>query len=157
MFHNMANLNPLLPGDVPFPQYSVTTTENTTAVQYTKGIVYTKDSAGRLVDVGTTLATGIYQAAATPTLVSVEDDELQVLGPRTRMILQVENLITLHAGEDVVVVPTTNKVDSGTKDDILHIGRVFEIYTKDAQGTKQISITGDDSNPVFVIVETVGP
>jgi len=152
----MPNLNPLEPGDVPYPQYSVITTQNTTAIQYTKGIIYTKDNAGRLIIVGGTLAPGIFQVAATPILPSVEDDEIQVLGPRTRMILQVENLTVLHEGEDVLLVATTNKVTSGLKSDPLYLGKVFEVYTKDEFGTKQISITGSDLEPVFVIVETVG-
>jgi len=153
----MPDLNPLKPGDVPFPQYSVTTTQTTTAIQYTKGIIYTKDAAGRLIVVAATLAPGIFQAAVTPTLVSVVDDEIQVLGPRTRMILQVEDSITLHEGEDVLVVANTNKVTSGAKSSDLYLGKVFEVYSKDQFGTKQISIVGSDANPVFVIVETVGP
>lgn len=152
----MANFNPLLPGDVPYPQYSVITTQNTTAIQYTKGVVYTKDTNGRLIAVSATLAPGIYQAAVTPTLASVLDDKIQVLGPRTRMILQVEDSVTLHEGEDVIVIINTNKVTSGAKTSNLYIGKVFEIYTKDENGTKQLSVLGSDSDPVFVIVETVG-
>lgn len=157
MFHNMPDLNPLKPGDVPYPQYSVTTTQTTTALQYTKGIIYTKDATGRLIIVATTLATGIFQAAVTPTLPSVIDDQIQVLGPRTRMILQVEDAAMLHEGQDVNVVANTNQVTPGAKADLLYLGKVFEIYSKDQFGTKQISILGSDMNPVFVIVETVGP
>ena len=84
----MPDLNPMDPGDVPYPQYSVTTTERISdMLQITKGIVYTKDATGRLIVVATTLANGIYQAKATPLLaaVAVDDDEVQVLGTAERL------------------------------------------------------------------------
>lgn len=149
----MADLNPMEPGDVPYPQYSVTTTEQIdNALQITKGIVYTKDTDGRLVVVSTTLAKGIFQAKATPTAVAVEanQDSVQVLSPRTRMIFtnQAGGLV---AGEDVIVVANTTNVVTGLKTNILYIGKVFEIYTRNADSSKKIVSAAGDR----VVVETV--
>ena len=56
----MVDQNPLEPGDVPYPQYSVTTTQPISlGVEITKGIVYTKDPAGTLNIVTSTLEKGI--------------------------------------------------------------------------------------------------
>jgi len=84
----MPNLNPLLPGDVPYPQYSVTNSQDVTAIQITKGVIYTKDANGRLIVPTTTLAPGLYQSKVTPSAVSAVDDRVQVLAPRSRIILQ---------------------------------------------------------------------
>ena len=149
----MADLNPMEPGDVPYPQYSVTTTEQIdNGLQITKGRVYTKDTDGRLVVVSATLAKGIFQAKATPTAVAVEanQDSVQVLSPRTRMIFT--NVPGgLVAGEDVVVVANTTNVVTGLKSNVLYIGKVFEIYTRNTDSSKKIvSVSGDK-----VVVETV--
>jgi len=155
MQDSMAELNPLKAGDVPYPQYSVTTTEPIfELLQILKGVVYTKDPAGFLVPVVATLAKGIFQAKATPTTIPVSsgDDSVQVLTPRTRMIFNdvAGGLVT---GDDVIVVADTTNIIAGAKSSDLYIGKVFEIYTKDAQGTKKIVAGAGD----LVIVETVGP
>ena len=146
----MADLNPMVAGDVPYPQYSVTTSPNTTAIQYTKGRVYTKDAAGRLIIVAATLDNGIYQARATPTAVSAVDDELQCLGPRTRMIFD-DTVGSLVPGEDVIVVANTSNVVTGAKTSALYIGKVFEIYTRNTDSSKKIVSAANDK----VVVETV--
>lgn len=149
----MTDFTPQDPGDVPYPQYSVTTTERISdALQITKGIVYTKDATGRLVVVTTTLDNGIYQAAATPLLpaVAADDDEVQVLGPRTRMIFT-DTVGSLVPGEDVIVVANTTNIVTGAKTSALYIGKVFEIYSVNADSTKKIiSGVGDK-----IVVETV--
>jgi len=149
----MANLNPMVAGDVPYPQYSVTTTEPISdTLVILKGVVYTKDAAGRLIVVTTTLEKGIFQAKATPLLPAVvaNDDKVQVLGPRTRMIFN-DTVGGLVAGEDVIVVANTTNIISGLKSSILYIGKVFEIYTRNTDSSKKIfSESGDQ-----VIVETV--
>lgn len=149
----MADLNPMEPGDVPYPQYSVTTTQQIdNALQITKGRVYTKDGDGRLIAVTTTLSQGIFQAKATPTAVAVEanEDSVQVLSPRTRMIFD-DQVGGLVAGEDVLVVADTANIISGLKSSILYIGKVFEIYTRNTDSTKKIvSVIGDK-----IVVETV--
>jgi len=149
----MPELNPLKTGDIPFPQYSVTTTQITTAIQYTKGIIYTKSPTGALVVVAATLAKGIYQAAVTPPTISVDADEIQVLGPRTRILL-VDTAGGLVEGDLVNNTPNTDAVTvAANTSSVLFIGRVFEIYTKGGDGSKKkVAGTGD-----LVIVETVGP
>lgn len=152
----MPNLNPLVTGDVPFPQYSVTTTQQIKAgVTITKGVIYTKDAFGELVVSTGNLTKGIFQARETPTVnvPALQGDEVQVLGPRSRMLL-LDTVGNLVEGDNVDNPTNTDRanvalVTTGTN----YIGRVFEIYTKDANGTKKIlSEIGD-----LVVVETVGP
>lgn len=149
----MAILDPMVPGDVPYPQYSVTTTEPISdTLQIEKGVVYTKNAAGNLVPVVTTLALGIYQAKATPEnpAVIADDDRVQCLGPRTRMIFT-DPTGGLVPGQDVDVTPATTDVETGTKASLLYIGKVYEIYTRNADSSKKkVSEAGDR-----VVVETV--
>lgn len=149
----MADLNPMVPGDVPYPQYSVTTTEPISdALQILKGVVYTKDASGNLIVVAATLDNGIYQAAAEPESAAVlaDGDDVQCLGPRTRMIFD-DAVGSLVPGEDVIVVANTTNVVTGAKSDALYIGKVFEIYTRNTDSSKKkISVAGDR-----VVVETV--
>jgi len=149
----MADLNPMGPGDVPYPQYSVTTTEQISdTLQVTKGRVYTKDAAGRLIVVVTTLDNGIYQAKATPLLpaVSANEDSVQCLGPRTRMIFD-DPFGGLVSGEDVTTVANTTDIVTGAKTSALYIGKVFEIYTRNTDSTKKLVSTSGDK----IVVETV--
>lgn len=149
----MADLNPMVPGDVPYPQYSVTTTEPISdTLQITKGIVYTKDAAGRLIVVAGTLDNGIFQAKATPLLPAVvaDNDSVQCLGPRTRMIFT-DAVGSLVPGEDVLVVANTPNIVTGVKSSGLYIGKVFEIYTRNTDSSKKIVSESGDR----VIVETV--
>ena len=149
----MPDFNPLEPGDIPYPQYSVTTTEPISdTLQILKGVVYTKDAAGRLIVVTTTLDNGLYQAASTPTdpAVVADEDSVQCLGPRTRMIFN-DTVGGLVPGEDVIVVANTTNIVTGAKTSALYIGKVFEIYTVNTDSTKKIvSGSGDE-----IVVETV--
>lgn len=149
----MADLNPMVAGDVPYPQYSVTTTEPISdTLVILKGVVYTKDAAGRLIVVAATLDNGIFQAKATPEAAAVvaNDDKVQVLTPRTRMIFN-DTVGSLVPGEDVIVVANTTNIVTGAKTSDLYIGKVFEIYTRNTDSTKKIvSEVGDR-----IIVETV--
>lgn len=150
----MPVLNPMVPGDVPYPQYSVTTTEEIDAgVTILKGVIYTKNAAGELIVAGADLSNGIFQAAATPEVApAVEGDEVQVLGPRTRMLFE-DNVGSLVTGEDVITDPNTIRVVTGAKTATNYIGKVFEIYTRNTDATKKkVSVSGD-----FVVVETVQP
>lgn len=150
----MPVLNPLLTGDVPYPQYSVTTSPFISAgVTITKGKIYTKDGNGELVVPTTTLVKGIYQARATPTvnIPALAGDKVQTLNLRSR-ILMVDSAGGLVEGDEVVNTVDTDEVVIGDKSSVLHIGRVFEISTKDAQGTKKkVADAGD-----LVIVDMVG-
>jgi len=149
----MADLNPMVPGDVPYPQYSVTTTEPISdTLQITKGVIYTKDAAGRLIVSAGDLVNGIYQAAATPEAPAVvaDNDEVQVLGPRTRMIL-IDSAGGLVPGQDVINSTNTDEVVSGGKAAANYIGKVFEIFTRNTDSSKKIiGVAGDR-----VVVETV--
>ncbi len=150
----MADLNPLDAGDDPYPQYNVTTTmQINDALQITKGVIYTVDTDGRLIPVPVGgLGNGMFQAKATPTAVAVEADEdsVQVLGPRSRIILD-DAVGSLVVGEDVKAVITTSNVVTSVNTDVLYLGKVFEIYTVNTDSTKKIiSVAGDK-----IIVETV--
>ena len=153
----MANLNPLLTGDVPYPQYSVTTTQEILAgVTITKGVIYTKNAAGTLLASTGDLTKGIFQARETPfvNVPALAGDELQVLGPRTRILL-VDSAGGLVEGDNVNNTTNTDEVViTGVTTAVNYIGRVFEIYTKDATtgSKKKVAVAGD-----LVIVETVGP
>lgn len=152
----MPNLNPLEPGDIPFHQYSVTVTQEIDAtVTILKGVIYTKNSDGELIVSGGDLTRGIYQAAVTPTInvPALAGDEVQVLAPRTRMLL-VDSAGGLVEGDNVDNITNTDEVvQVGITTGLEYVGRVFEVYTKDAQGTKKkVSEAGD-----LVIVDTVGP
>jgi len=153
----MANLNPLVPGDVPYPQYSVTTTEEiSVGLAIVKGEVYTKNATGELIQNIGTLETGIFQARETPfvNVPALAGDTVQVLGPRTRMLLididgglVVGNLVNAIPGTADVLLTLDTLADE-------FIGRVFEIYTKNSVtgSKKKVAAAGD-----LVIVETVGP
>ena len=149
----MPDLNPMVAGDVPYPQYSVTITRPISdTLVILKGVVYTSDAAGRLVVVSTTLQNGIFQSKATPLLAAVvaNDDAFQVLTPRTRMIFD-DAVGGLVPGEDVLVVANTTNIVTGLKSSILYIGKVFEIYTRNTDSTRKlVSVSGDK-----IIVETV--
>lgn len=149
----MADLNPMVPGDVPFPQYSVTTTEDiSAALQINKGELYQPDAAGNLIEVAASLADGFFQAKATPVGVSglAGEDSVQVLGPRTRMIFTTTEA-NLSKGNDVIYVVGGTNVVGGVKTSVLYVGKIFEIYTRNADSTeKKLTEVGDR-----VVVETV--
>ncbi len=151
----MPNLNPLVPGDVPYPQYSVTTTKPiSAALQILKGRLYHPDASGDLVAPVGSLNAGIFQARETPDAQSgaAGEDSVQVLSPRSRMIFTTQT-VGLLVGQDVIYVVASTDVTNGSKSSDLHVGRIFEIYTKDADGNdKKITEMGDS-----VVVETVGP
>ena len=143
----------MVAGDVPYPQYSVTTTENISdTLVILKGVVYTKDAAGRLIVVTTTFDNGLYQAKATPVAAAIvaNDDKVQALGPRTRMIFD-DTVGGLVPGEDVIAVANTTNVITGAKTSALYLGKVFEIYTRNTDSTKKIVSAANDK----VVVETV--
>ena len=149
----MPDFTPLVPGDDPYPQYNVTTTQQISdALQITKGVVYTKDAAGRLIVVASTIDQGMFQAKATPTAVAVaaDQDAVQVLGPRSRIIMD-DTVGGLVVGEDVILVVNTSQVVTGAKTSILYMGKVFEIYTRNTDNTEKIITVANDQ----VIVETV--
>ena len=158
----MPNLNPLEPGDVPYPQYSVTTTQFINDSQaIVKGTVYSKNNAGNLVIPTTTLVSGVYQARASvdASATAIADlDAVQVLGPRSRILMPIADGITLHEGREVILVVASNTVTTGGRNSNLYLGRVFEIYTKDADGNKQRTATGvaTVADSPLVIIETVG-
>ncbi len=148
----MPVLNPMVAGDMPYPQYSVTVTEQISdTLVILKGVVYTK-AAGRLIVVTTTLSKGIFQAKATPLAAAVvaNEDAVQCLTPRTRMIFD-DAVGGLVVGEDVIVVANTTNVVTGSKTSALYIGKVFEIYTRNTDATRKIVSVATDK----VVVETV--
>jgi len=148
----MADLNPMEPGDVPYPQYSVVTTEEIFAgTTVTKGGCFTKNATGELIPFAADSSNGIFQATATPEVnPSIAGDTVQVLGPRTRMIFE-DAVGGLVVGEDVVKPSGDPFVVTGLKSAINYVGKVFEIYTRNTDATrKKVTVATD-----FVVVETV--
>lgn len=149
----MADLNPMVPGDVPYPQYSVTTTMEIDSVVPTtivKGQLYTTNTPGNIVDVASDFRNGFFQAKETPEFATVVGDTVQVLGPRTRMIFTTQ-ITGLAVGEDVIYLAGSTNVISGVKTDVLYVGKIFEIYTRNLDSTrKKITEVGDR-----IVVETV--
>ncbi len=150
----MPNFNPANPGDLVYPKYAVVTTEPiSAALQITKGELYTTDASGNLIAVTTTLQPGFFQATATPAAVSgaAGADSVQVNGPRTRMMFTTQ-VAGLKVGEDVKIVAASTNVVTSTKADLLHVGKIFEIYNlaSDNITPKHLTAVGDK-----VIVETV--
>jgi len=150
----MPDFNPANPGDLVYPKYAAITTEPiSAALQIIKGQLYTTDSSGNLIVVTTTLQPGFFQALVTPVGVSgaAGADSVQVAGPRTRMMFTTQ-IAGLNVGEDVKIVTATTNVVTSTKADLLHIGKIFEIYNLQSDNItpKHVTAVGDK-----VIVETV--
>ncbi len=148
----MANLNPMVPGDVPYPQYSVTTTMDIKVGQtIDKGKLYSQEGSPVGLEEPATFLGGLFQAKASVTTPAVAGDKVQVLTPRSRMLLR-DSAGDLYIGRHVHGVVGTDRAIRGDPGDTLYIGRVFEIYTRNVDGTKKTnSAVGD-----FVVVETVG-
>jgi len=155
---------PLVPGDIPFPQYSTTDSEFLkNAVPSTKGEIMTLDAAGRLIAVVgagviADLRRGAFQAQVTRVAPTAEDtDEIQVLKQRSRIVLKANvNLSPGDAVEPLTVggVVTPDKVQvapAGTHTQGF-LGRIFQIYTLGTDGIKK-QFTADDD---LVIVDMEG-
>ncbi len=152
---------PLVPGDVPFPQYSVVDSEFVkNAVPTTKGFIMTLDAAGRLIAVVgaaaiADLTRGGMQAMVTLVAPTAEDtDEIQVLKQRSRVVLKAD--VNLSPGDEVELktvggVVTADKVQlaaaAGRTDG--YLGRIFQVYTLGTDGVKK-QFTADDD---LVIVD----
>lgn len=152
---------PLVPGDIPFPQYSVTDSEFLkNAVPSTKGNIMTLDAAGRLIAVVGAVAIadlrrGAMQATVTVVAPTAEDtDEIQVLKKRSRIILKAD--VNLSPGDRVELktaagVVTPDKVQlapAGAHTDG-YLGEIFQVYTLGTDGVKK-QFTADDD---LVIVD----
>lgn len=151
---------PLVPGDVPFPQYSVVDSEFLKdAVPSTKGEIMTLDPAGRLIAVVTTssvadLTRGAMQATVTRVAPTAEDtDEIQVLKQRSRIVMKAD--VNLSPGDDVDLKAVTSTT---TPDKVMkgiaargkgYLGKIFQIYTLGTDGVKK-QFTADDD---LVIVD----
>lgn len=148
----MPNFTPLEPGDIPYPQYSVTTTEEiAVGVTILKGVIYTKNATGELIVATSDFANGLFQAVATPVVApALAGDTVQVLGPRTRMMFTTQSA-GLVTGDDVIAVLDSTDVVFGVKTSALYLGKIFEIYSVGADGIKKkVTEIGDK-----IVVETV--
>ena len=155
----MADLNPMAPGDVPYPQYSVTQTVDLGAGgTFTKGHINTLNATGLLISTDpSSFALGLYQitADADNSGASTAENSIQVLTPRTRMIVIADDA-TPVLGHDVIFDDNDTDgahVVAGLRSNALYLGKVFEIYTRNADGTrKKIPAAGDR-----LVIETVQP
>jgi len=153
----MPDLNPMVAGDVPYPQYSVTETLELEANgTFVKGTLLSLEGTGRLdVSTPTTFAKGLYQLAADfdNSGATAGENSIQVLSPRTRIIVIAAD-VTPVIGADVIFnanVAEGANVVAGLKTSVLYIGKVFEIYTRNSDGTrKRVPAIGDR-----IVVETV--
>ena len=145
---------PQVPGDIPFPQYSVTDSEFLkNAVPSTKGEIMTLDAAGRLIAVTGAVAIadltrGAMQATVTRVAPTAEDtDEIQVLKHVSRIILKAN--INLSPGDPVelltvagVVTPDKVALSVSPRSDG-YLGKIFQVYTLGTNGVKK-QFTADD-------------
>lgn len=153
---------PLVPGDIPFPQYARVDSEFLkNAVPSTKGNVMTLDPAGRLIAVTGTgiiadLNRGAMQAMVTRIAPVAEDtDEIQVLKQGSRIILKAN--VNLSPG-DRVELKTVGGVVSPDKCQLApagahtqgFLGRIFQVYTLGTDGVKK-QFTADDD---LVIIDS---
>jgi hypothetical protein len=156
----MPNTTPLGIGDVPYDQHSTTKTNVIKqSVAITKGYIYTPDGEGRLiVPVSTTsvadLTKGIFQARESVTAPSAEDaDKVQGLVPKSRIILK--GAANLVEGQEVEL---SSSGSTTTQDKCMaaasprtkgFLGRIFEIYTKNTDGTNKQKTADND----LVVIE----
>jgi hypothetical protein len=151
----MPNQNPLVIGDIPFPQYSVTTSEIITqGLAIIKGNIYTKDVNGRLiVPISTSgvadLSLGVFQARdVAPAPVTQDTDTIQCLKTRSRILLKSGVVLVLgqevelsSAGSVTAADTAMAAVEPHTKG---FLGTVYKVYTVNTDGSsKQKSAIGD--------------
>lgn len=131
----MPTLNPLKVGDNPYPQYSVTDTLPISAdLAIVKGTIYTMDAAGNLIVVAATIANGLYQAStASAANTSAGGNSVQCLCQRSRILMAAP--IGITKGNSVGVSAAGIAITKVAKNAANYIGTVFEIYTKDSNGT----------------------
>ncbi len=151
----MPNFNPVQPGDNVYPKYAITTTKTISAAfQIVKGVMYTTDGNGNLIEVTTDFSRGFFQAMETPAAISgaAGDDLVQVFGPRTRMAFPTQEA-NMSVGQDVIYDIGNDNVIAGLKTDVLYLGKIFEITNLQADNITQKHLTevGD-----VVLVDTVG-
>lgn len=154
---------PLVPGDIPFPQYSITDSEFVKNAQaIVKGRIYTLDPAGRLIDVVgaaaiADLRRGAMQAKDKLDAPTAEDtDEVQVLKHVSRILLKAN--VNLSPGDAVELLTVGGAV---TPDKVAlaadprtngYLGKIFQVYTLGTDGVKK-QFTADD-DLVIVTLET---
>lgn len=152
---------PLVPGDIPFPQYSITDSEFVKDAQaIIKGRIYTLDAAGRLVDVTgaaaiADLTRGAMQAKDKLDAPTAEDtDEVQVLKHLSRILLKAN--VNLSPGDPVelltvggAVTPDKVALSVSPRSDG-YLGKIFQVYTLGTDGVKK-QFTADDDLVVITL------
>ena len=139
--------------------YGVTTI--TAVVSVTKGFIYSTDIAGRLIIPVTVadipnLVGGVLQARA-DTVAGDGFTKVQVVAPPSRILLKANAGIKLNDKVELLgsgTTPDQSKVKIGA--DIFtkaYLGRVFEVETKTADGSKKI-VTADND---LVVIDTGVP
>lgn len=151
----MPKTNPMVNGDVPYPQYSVTVTAfQDASLAVTKGYIYTKNSSGNLiVPISTTgvadLSRGVFQARdASPSNGTAGVQGVQCLVPKSRIILKAP--ANLVVGDEVELDSSGSTTTQDTCMQAVqphtkgYLGRIVEIYTKDSSGNpKQVTAAND--------------
>lgn len=123
-----------------------------TIVAITKGLIYTSDANGRLiVPIAVAgiaqLLNGIFQARASTTP-GDGFTKVQVVTAPTRILLKANPFIQVNAKVDMLASGTTvtqDKVRDGANSfQAGYVGRVFEIETKNPDGSKKLVTDTDD-------------
>lgn len=156
----MANENPKKPGDDVFPQYSITRTlRAASAVEITKGNLYTLNSDGRLIALtassGAIASTtkGLFQAKTSVAAVTYTDadkaPEVQCLVNGSWILMKAPanivegDRVAVAVGTGTSITP--DKVEVATSSSFLdYLGTVHSIYTVDDNTTPKIKTAADD-------------
>jgi hypothetical protein len=148
-------MSPLGIGDKPYPQdLKVKQKYITLGLAISKGLIYTSDVNGRLiVPISTTgvadLSLGIFQAAdVAPAPVANDTDTVQTFTNKSRIILKAP--AGLVEGQDVELSSSGSVTTQDTCMAAVFprtkgfLGRIFEIYTKNTNGSiKEITALND--------------
>ncbi len=152
----MPNQAPLVIGDEPYPQYSVTDREFIKlGLTISQGHIYTLDAAGRMiVPVSASgvadLTLGAIQAKADVTVAPIAEDtdEVQVLAGRSRILLLAPAGLVPKQKVDLASSGSTTDADkckaAASPEGDGFLGRIFEIYTKGTDGVKKQVTANDD-------------
>lgn len=145
-------------GDAVYPQYlTVGHQKIKTGVEIIKGNIYTVDDDGLIINPTATsgiadLSKGIHQAMVSVLASDDSTSTAQFIEVRSRVLLKgtvglVKGQIVQLAASDVTV--TADKCQNTAVSSVKgYLGRIFEIYTKDGNDEKTVTVDND-----YVIID----